>query len=102
MGPEQGIPRTGFPHPVVRLEVTLCSSQDGAVISHRARAALTFNPQGLETSRLGSRLQQSGKLCLKWQEHTGPLCKASGRCSRHRGEGDLCFSSMGRGDSQDN
>lgn len=62
----------------------LCSSQDRAVISHGARAALTSDPQGLETSGLGSRLQQPGKLCLKWQEHTGPLCKASGGCDRHR------------------
>lgn len=83
--------------------MTLCSSQHHAIISHRARAVLTFNPQGLETSGLGSSLQQSAKPCLKWQEHTGPLCKASGRArwSRHRGGGDFCLSSMGRGDSQD-
>lgn len=90
----------------VRMEVMRCISQDSAEIrheiSHGARAVLTFSPQGLVTLGWGCRLQQSGKLCLKWQEHTGPLCKAAGRWSWHRSGGELCFSSMGRGDRQDN
>lgn len=95
----RAFPRTEFPQPVQGGGADAVSSQDSAVISHGARAVLTFNPQGLETSGLGSRLQQSVKLCLKRQEHTGPLCKASGRArwSRHRAGGDLCFSSVGRG-----
>lgn len=85
----------------------LCSGEDGAVISHGARASLTLKPQGLETSRLGSRLQQHPKNSV-WNGRSTQSLHASLHARLQGDEigmwglADLCFSSMGRVESQDN
>jgi len=42
-----------------------CRGKDDAVIHHGTRASLTWKPQGLETSRLGSRLQHCPQMVFE-------------------------------------